>query len=108
MAARVGISKAMLSKIENAQTSCSLTTLGRLAAGLDVPVTAPFRGVDAEREAVYVPAGHGARIVRRGSRVGHLYELLGALRGPHKCMEAVLVTLTESSEVFPLFQHPGT
>jgi transcriptional regulator with XRE-family HTH domain len=108
MAARVGISKAMLSKIENAQTSCSLATLGRLATGLDVPVTALFRGVDAEREAVYVPAGHGARIVRRGSRVGHLYELLGALRGPHKRMEAVLVTLTESSEVFPLFQHPGT
>jgi transcriptional regulator with XRE-family HTH domain len=108
MAARVGISKAMLSKIENAQTSCSLTTLGRLAAGLDVPVTALFRGVDDEREAVYVEAGHGARIVRRGSRVGHVYELLGALRGPHKRMEAVLVTLTESSEVFPLFQHPGT
>jgi transcriptional regulator with XRE-family HTH domain len=108
MASRVGISKAMLSKIENAQTSCSLTTLGRLAAGLDVPVTALFRGVDAEREAVFVPAGHGARIVRRGSRVGHLYELLGALRGPHKRMEAVLVTLTDSSEVFPLFQHPGT
>jgi hypothetical protein len=81
---------------------------GRLAAGLDVPVTALFRGVDAEREAVYVPAGHGARIVRRGGRVGHLYELLGALRGPHKRMEAVLATLTESSEVFPLFQHPGT
>jgi transcriptional regulator with XRE-family HTH domain len=108
MAAKAGISKAMLSKIENAQTSCSLTTLGRLAAGLDVPVTALFRGVDAEREAVFVPAGHSARIVRRGSRVGHVYELLGALRGPHKRMEAVLVTLTESSEVFPLFQHPGT
>lgn len=107
-AARVGISKAMLSKIENAQTSCSLTTLGRLATGLGVPVTALFRGVDADREAVFVPAGQGARIVRRGSRVGHLYELLGALRGPHKRMEAVLVTLTEQSEVFPLFQHPGT
>ncbi|WP_416966664.1 helix-turn-helix domain-containing protein [Streptomyces sp. 4F14] len=108
MAARVGLSKAMLSKIENAQTSCSLTTLGRLANGLGIPVTALFRGLDADREAVYVPAGHGARIVRRGSRVGHLYELLGALRGPHKRMEAVLVTLTEQSEVFPLFQHPGT
>ena len=108
MAERVGISKAMLSKIENAQTSCSLTTLARLAAGLGVPVTALFRGVDAEREAVYVPAGHGAQIIRRGSREGHLYELLGALRGPHKRMEAVLVTLTEASEVFPLFQHPGT
>jgi quercetin dioxygenase-like cupin family protein len=98
----------MLSKIENAHTSCSLTTLGRLATGLNVPVTALFRGVDTEREAVYVPAGHGAQIIRRGSRVGHHYELLGALRGPHKRMEAVLVTLTESSEVFPLFQHPGT
>ncbi|GHC97437.1 transcriptional regulator [Streptomyces finlayi] len=108
LAARCGISKAMLSKIENAQTSCSLTTLSRLATGLDVPVTALFRGVDAEREAVFVPSGQGARIARRGSRVGHLYELLGALRGPHKRMEAVLVTLTESSEVFPLFQHPGT
>jgi transcriptional regulator with XRE-family HTH domain len=103
MAARVGISKAMLSKIENAQTSCSLTTLGRLASGLNVPVTALFRGVDAEREAVHVPAGHGTRIVRRGSRVGHLYQLLGALRGSHKRMEAVLVTLTEAS--YPM--RPG-
>ncbi|BEP13777.1 XRE family transcriptional regulator [Acidothermaceae bacterium B102] len=108
MAARVGLSKAMLSKIENAQTSCSLTTLSRLAAGLAVPVTALFRGLDAEREAVFIPAGHGAEIVRRGTRVGHHYQLLGALRGANKRLEAVLVTLTESSEVFPLFQHAGT
>ena len=33
---------------------------------------------------------------------------LRKLRGPHKRMEAHLVTLTERSEVFPLFQHPGT
>ena len=48
MAARVGISKAMLSKIENAQTSCSLSTLALLAKGLDVPVTSLFRGAAAE------------------------------------------------------------
>jgi len=108
MAQRVGISKAMLSKIENAQTSCSLTTLARLAQGLEVPVTALFRGLDVDREAVFVPAGSGARIVRRGSKVGHEYALLGALRGAHKRMEALLVTLTEASEVFPLFQHSGT
>ena len=104
----VGISKAMLSKIENAQTSCSLTTIGRLAAGLGVPVSALFRGVDAELEAVFTPAGHGARIIGRGSRVNHEYTLLGALRGAHKRMESSLVTLTEASEVFPLFQHAGT
>ena len=46
MAARVGISKAMMSKIENAQTSCSLSTLALLAKGFDVPVTTLFRGAD--------------------------------------------------------------
>jgi len=106
-ARRVGVSKAMLSKIENAQTSCSLATLSRLAAGLGVPVTALFRGIDDEREAVFTAAGHGARISRHGARIGHDYELLGHLRGPAKDQEALLVTLTESSEVFPLFQHPG-
>ena len=97
MALRTGISKAMLSKIENAQTSCSLTTLARLADSLGVPVTSLFRGADTEREAVFTPAGAGARIVKRGTRVGHDYTLLGALRGPHKRMEAHLVTLTERS-----------
>ncbi|WP_040786729.1 helix-turn-helix domain-containing protein [Nocardia pneumoniae] len=108
MAAKVGISKAMLSKIENAHTSCSLSTLARLAAGLDVPVTSLFRGADSAREAVFTPAGHGAVIVGRGTRVGHHYELLGSLRGQHKRLEPVLVTLTEASETFPLFQHAGT
>jgi transcriptional regulator with XRE-family HTH domain len=108
MAERAGISKAMLSKIENAQTSCSLTTLAKLAAMLDVPVTALFRGADTGREAVFTEAAHGSVIVGRGTRVGHHYELLGALRGQHKRLEPVLVTLTNKSEPFPLFQHPGT
>jgi transcriptional regulator with XRE-family HTH domain len=108
LAQRAGISVAMLSKIENATISCSLTKLDRLAQTLDVPVTSLFRGADAEREAVFTPAGAGGRIVRRGTRVGHEYTLLGALRGPHKRMEAHIVTLTERSEQFPLFQHPGT
>lgn len=108
LAREVGMSKAMLSKIENAQTSCSLSILARLAAALQVPVTALFRGADADREAVYTPAGQGAQIMRRGSNVGHLYRMLGALRGEHKRLEPLLCTLTEASEVFPLFQHSGT
>lgn len=108
VAARTGLSKPMLSKIENATISCSLTTLARLADSFDVPVTSLFRGADAARDAVFTPAGAGARIVQRGTRVGHDYTLLGALRGPHKRMEAHIVTLTERSEEFPLFQHPGT
>jgi transcriptional regulator with XRE-family HTH domain len=107
LAERTGISKGMLSKIENAQTSPSLSTLERLASALDMPVTSLFRGLAEERDAVFVKAGSGPEIVRKGTRAGHSYELLGSLRGPYKRIEPLLVSLDESSEVFPLFQHTG-
>jgi transcriptional regulator with XRE-family HTH domain len=108
LAARSGLSKGMLSKMENAQASPSLATLARLSAALSVPVTAFFRGLDEERDVLYVKAGRGLDIVHRGSRAGHRYQLLGSMRGPSKRMEPVLVTLMERVEVFPLYQHPGT
>src|SRR6266550_640747 len=91
MAARVGISKAMLSKIENAQISCSLC-----------------RGSDVERPSSYVRAGGGARIVRHGTQEGHVYQLLGTLRGKHRRLECLHVTLERQSPTYPVFQHPGT
>jgi transcriptional regulator with XRE-family HTH domain len=108
MAEKVGISKAMLSKIENALTSCSLATIARMAAAFDVPVTSLFSGADVERPAMFVSAGQGTRIVRNGSQVGHEYQLLGSLRGEHRRLESLYVTLTEKSRTYPLFQHPGT
>ncbi|MCC5951365.1 MAG: helix-turn-helix transcriptional regulator [Acidimicrobiia bacterium] len=108
LAERSGLSKAMVSKVENAQSAAGTGTLARLAIALDVPVTSFFMGLDLEAdEAVYVPAGTGAEISREGTRVGHRYELIGALRAPFKAIEPVLVTMTNESEVFPLFQHPG-
>ena len=84
LAERTGISKGMLSKIENAQTSPSLSTLERLAGALDMPVTSLFRGLAEERDAVFVKAGSGPEIVRKGTRADlHTYELLGSLRGPY-------------------------
>lgn len=108
MADRVGISKAMMSKIENAQTSCSLSTLALLAKGFDVPVTSLFRGADVERPAAFVKEGTGAQIVRNGTKEGHEYQLLGSLRGEHKRLECLHVTLSATSTTYPLFQHPGT
>ena len=108
LAERSGISKGMLSKIENAQASPSLATLARLSEATLVPVTAFFRGLEEEHDALFVPAGKGLEIVRKGTRSGHRYQLLGSARGPHRRMEPLLVTLSEPSEVFPLFQHPGT
>jgi transcriptional regulator with XRE-family HTH domain len=102
-----GISKGMLSKIENAQTSPSLATVERLAAALDMPVTSLFRGLAEERDAVFVKADSGPEIIRQGTRAGHTYELLGSMRGPYKRVEPLLVSLSDRNEVFPLFQHAG-
>lgn len=107
LAERSGLSKGMLSKIENAQASASLASLARLASALAVPVTAFFRGLDEERDVVLVKDAQGLEIQHPGTRRGR-YELLGVLRAPHNRMEPVLVTLTEPGEVFPSFQHPGT
>lgn len=108
LADRAGLSKSMLSKIENAQTSPSLTTLDRLARTLSVPVTAFFRGLDEEHDVLHIKAGTGIEIQHRGTEQGHRYELLGRMRAPHDRFEPLLVTLTERQDVFPLFQHGGT
>lgn len=108
LAEKTGLSKAMISKIESARTSCSLTTLQRLADGLEVPVTSLFRGADSERDATFTKAGTGSITVRSGTRHGHEYRLLGGLKNRPDGLEPTLVTLSNSSDVFPLFQHSGT
>lgn len=108
LAALTGLSKAMISKIETASTSCSLTTLQRLADGLGIPVTALFRGADTDRDATFTKSGQGSLTVRSGTQHGHVYRVLGTLKGRTDALEPTLVTLTEASDVFPLFQHPGT
>ena len=108
LAARTGLSKAMISKIESASTSCSLTSLQRLADGLNIPVTALFRGADTDRDATFTRNGEGSLTVRSGTQHGHEYRVLGTLKGRTDALEPTLVTLTDASDVFPLFQHPGT
>lgn len=98
----------MISKVESASTSCSLTTLQRLAEGLAIPVTALFRGADTDRDATFTKAGKGSLSVRSGTQHGHEYRVLGALKGRSDAIEPTLVTLTDASDVFPLFQHAGT
>ena len=103
-----GLSKSMLSKIENAQTSPSLATLARLSAALSVPVTAFFRGLSEEQDVIFVKAGGGLVIQHRNSEHGQRYQTLGTMRAPHDSLEPMLVTLTERIDEFPLYQHAGT
>jgi transcriptional regulator with XRE-family HTH domain len=109
LARAADLSLGMLSKIENGVTSASLTTLQRLSKALGVPVTALFRRFEERRDAVFVSAGQGLLIERRGTRAGHQYQLLGHTGGATGAVvvEPYLITLTEESDVFPLFQHGG-
>lgn len=104
-----GISRGMLSKIENAQTSTSLDTLSRLARALGVSMATLFRryGVPGG-SAQLVKAGEGMEVVRRGTKRGHTYHLLAYDQGPTKVFEPFLITIDHESEVFPTFEHPGT
>jgi transcriptional regulator with XRE-family HTH domain len=109
IADRAGISRGMLSKIENAQTSTSLETLEKLANALGVSLSTLFRKYDIpEGGAQLVKNGEGMEVVRRGTKRGHTYQLLAYDQGPTKRFEPFLITMDDASEVFPTFEHPGT
>ena len=101
------ISVGMLSKIENSQTAPSLATLQRLAQALNIPIAALFARFDEKREATFVRAGEGLAIERRGSSKGHLYQLLGHSLRSALSVEPFLITLDETADAYPIFQHPG-
>src|SRR5271156_5617917 len=109
VAASAGISAGMLSRLETGHVTPSLDTLVALAGALGVRPALLLQQLGGDEEgAQRVPAGQGLEVVRRGTRRGHTYHLLAAQRGPRKSFEPFLVTLTDKSEVFPGFQHPGT
>lgn len=109
VAAQAGISRGMVSKIENGQVSTSLETLSKIAQALGVSLAHLFRHYDMPSGgAQLVKNGEGMEVVRRGTRRGHTYHLLAYDQGPKKSFEPFLITMDDASEVFPTFEHPGT
>lgn len=106
---RAGVSRGMLSKIENGLTSPSLEKLEQLANALGVTLSRLFHDYDTPKSgAQYVRKGQGMEVVRRGTKSGHTYHLLAYDTGPKKLFEPFLITLDEDSEVFDPFEHAGT
>ena len=102
-----GISAGMLSKIENGAISPSLATLEALAKALNVPISALFVETEERRDCSFVKAGRGVRIERRGTKAGHLYDLLGhSLRG-EIAVEPYLITLRKNAVPYTNFRHAG-
>lgn len=105
---RSGVSRAMLSRLETGDVMPSLETLVALTGALGVGLASLFQELGTGTAgAQHVRSGEGLEVVRRGTKRGHTYHLLAADRGPRRAFEPFLVTLTDKSEVFPGFEHPG-
>jgi len=107
LASAAGISVGMLSKIENGLISPSLATLQSISSVLNVPLSMLFASFEEKRDCSYVPAGQGVHIERRGTKVGHQYELLGAAIGGDVAVEPYLITLSEEAVPYSGFRHAG-
>jgi transcriptional regulator with XRE-family HTH domain len=102
-----GISAGMLSKIENGAISPSLATLDALAKALNVPISRLFAETDERRDCSFVKRGNGVRIERRGTKSGHLYDLLGHSLAGEIRVEPYLITLKEDAVPYTQFRHAG-
>lgn len=107
LAGAAGLSLGMVSKIENGQISPSLSTINAVAGALNVPITALFSAFEERRDCSHVKRGQGVVIERRGTKAGHVYELLGAALGGDIVVEPYLITLEHDAEPYTGFQHAG-
>ena len=107
LAATSGMSAGMLSKIENGGISPSLASIDALAKALNVPITQLFTDAEERRDCSFVKTGQGARIERRGTKAGHLYDLLGHSLDGEIGVEPYLITLSEHAEPYTQFRHAG-
>ena len=107
LGAAAGISTGMLSKIENGSISPSLATLHSLAQAFNVPISRLFSETEEKRDCSFVKAGQGVRIERRGTKAGHLYDLLGHSLGGEIRVEPYLITLKSDAVPYTEFRHAG-
>ncbi|GGZ15367.1 XRE family transcriptional regulator [Novosphingobium colocasiae] len=107
LASAAGISNGMLSKIENGGISPSLATLQAISGVLQVPLSTLFASFEERQDCSYVPAGQGLTIERRGTKVGHVYQLLGAVLRGDIAVEPYLITLKENAAPHTSFRHSG-
>lgn len=107
LASAAGISNGMLSKIENGGISPSLTTLQAISGVLQVPLSSLFASFEERQDCSFVPAGQGLTIDRRGTKVGHVYRLLGHVLRGDVAVEPYLIELSSDAAPYTSFRHSG-
>ena len=103
-----GISAAMISRIENGQSSASLSSLQQIAKALGVPVISLFEYTLQSTDINYVRAEEGLNTVRVTAEGSHWYSILGKHDNASLDFTASSVTLDKQDQIrFPVYQGEG-
>jgi len=105
LATKAGVTKSTISKIETGKISTPISTLVRVASGLNVPLARLFLEPQIDPAYVLTRAGKGTQITRDGSKFGYSYAAL-ALAMRQKPIEPFVLSI-EPSDPIGKFQHGG-
>jgi len=101
-----GLSKGLLSKVENCVVSPPIATLVKLADALDVPIGEFFETENQDNQLVFFPKSKRKPTRGRRSSLNYVYELLAPGRRRHD-MEPMIVTINGKNHKFALQDHTG-
>jgi transcriptional regulator with XRE-family HTH domain len=108
LAARAGLSTAMISRIENGHVSPSLSSLQSLSEALEVSLMALFTHSDKTADVHHVTAGNGLPSRRLTPDHAHDYLLLGKHAGPGGSFQSARIRIDkDNSASLPGYQHEG-
>lgn len=105
----IGLSKGLLSRIENNQVSPPIATLSKISQGLGVPISSFFDGAEEVEKTSYtvVKAGQRRQVVRHGTRIGFTYYSLTDMPSPRAIEPFMVKYPAREREPRVRFDHPG-
>lgn len=105
---KVGLSKGLLSRIENNQTSPPIATLANISQGLGVPISIFFED-EGENQKEYAVTRKDKRkqVVSRGTKIGFTYYSLTSMKSQHMIDPFIIHYPVIKKEPKVLFDHPG-
>ncbi len=99
VAQRAGVTKSLLSKIENFRAVPSLPVLVRVASGLNVDMAELVKGIGGEKQEPYTLIKSSQRQqVDRDGAIGFLYEVITSRQMGDYTFDSVILTLEPNSK----------
>jgi transcriptional regulator with XRE-family HTH domain len=103
---RTGLSKGLLSKIENCIVSPPIGTLAKLAVAFEVPIGEFFETEDFDPGTVFFPKSRRKQVQGRRSELNYKYELLAPGR-KRRDIQPMMISIDGKSCKFALQEHSG-